>query len=306
MPVQPIVRSIVRPTVTGIVRSFGSSFVSRFGTGLSAAYFLADLGSKRGTVDGVLNPVVRVRRDSDGGLRAFTANDITTGVLLAWVGTGGSDNGQIAKWYDGSGNHRDATQGTVNDMPKIVNAGAMVVDANGNASIDFAGNEFLSANSLVTIASGTDLPVSAFSIAEPVNVSASNSALFSFGNHSNNTPLRWTGIADGDYVLQERDDGNTIATISGGTVQTGVNLITSIANGNTRTIYGQGAQAATNSVNLGATTLTRFSIGALIRATPGLFFSGKIAGQFFYGAEKYSDRPAIETALAKEFNITLA
>jgi len=101
MPVQPIVRSIVRPTVTGIVRSFGSSFVSRFGAGLSAAYFLADLGSKRGTVDSATNPVSRVRRDSDGGLRAFTAADIKSGTALDYVNNGTTGLYGNAMYFDG-------------------------------------------------------------------------------------------------------------------------------------------------------------------------------------------------------------
>ena len=108
--------------------SLGSKFIAKFGTGLSAAYFLADLGSKRGTVDGVLNPVVQVQR-TNLDLRAFTAIEYKIGILNEWVGTGAGDNGIISKWYDGSGNHYDAIQDTVADMPKIVNAGAMV--ANG-------------------------------------------------------------------------------------------------------------------------------------------------------------------------------
>ena len=101
MPVQPIVRSIVRPTVTGIVRSFGSSFVSRFGAGLSAAYFLADLGSERGTVDSATNPVSRDRRDSDGGLRAFTAADIKSGTALDYVNNGTTGLYGNAMYFDG-------------------------------------------------------------------------------------------------------------------------------------------------------------------------------------------------------------
>ena len=104
MPVQPIVRSIIRPTVTGIVRSFGSfgsSFVSRFGAGLSAAYFLADLGSERGTVDSATNPVSRVRRDSDGGLRAFTAADVKGGAALDYVNNGTTALYGEAMYFDG-------------------------------------------------------------------------------------------------------------------------------------------------------------------------------------------------------------
>ena len=66
------------------LRALGVKFIANFGDNLAAAYFLKDLGSKRGAVDGAVDPVVRIRRD-DGGLRAFTASDISGGAALSYV-----------------------------------------------------------------------------------------------------------------------------------------------------------------------------------------------------------------------------
>ena len=65
--------------------SLGSKFIAKFGTGLSAAYFLAGLGSQRGTVDSATNPVSRDRRDGDLTLRSFTAQQRGSGEMLTWA-----------------------------------------------------------------------------------------------------------------------------------------------------------------------------------------------------------------------------
>jgi len=289
MPAQPIVRSIVRPTVTGIVRSFGSSFVSRFGADLSAAYFLKDLGSKRGFVDGVLNPVVRVRR-SNGDLRAFTANDITTGVLLAWVGTGGSDNGLVAKWYDGSGNHHDATQDTVGNMPKIVNAGALVA-----GGILFDGvNDFLP----TSFSPGVTTEQSLFTIFKANTVDGS------FRTHLDARDANDDGIGFGIKSSLgfrfhvDSSDRNAPAN-------TNKEMLTGIYGSSSSAIYQKGLKIADGSAPLATSGVTsNYHIGN----TPSGVgpFSGLIEGVFIYSTDKSSQRVDIESALAEEYNITLA
>ncbi len=121
-----------------------------------AAYSLRSLGTRQATIfandtaGSVIGKfVVQVRRSSDDALKSFTADEVTDGTLLAFVGTGGSDNGFVKTWYDQSvtteagdtatGNH--AVQATAASQPKIVSAGALVAD-NG---IDFDGSNFLAA-----------------------------------------------------------------------------------------------------------------------------------------------------------------
>jgi len=121
-----------------------------------AAYSLRSLGTRQATLAAAGDTVARangkfvaqVRRSSDDALKSFTADEVTDGTLLAFVGTGGSDNGFVKTWYDQSvsdqagaatGNH--AVQGTDGSQPKIVDAGAL----NTSGGLEFDGsNDFFS------------------------------------------------------------------------------------------------------------------------------------------------------------------
>jgi hypothetical protein len=96
----------------------------------AAAYSLRNLSSS------YAGSVVEVRRSSDGALRSFTAAEVTDGTLVAWVGAG--NDGTVSKWYDQMGGHNNATQGTPASQPKIVNAGVLVTNAEGNPAIQGA------------------------------------------------------------------------------------------------------------------------------------------------------------------------
>jgi len=100
-------------------------------TGAAAAYSLRRLSVNT-------TNVVRVRRSSDNAEADFTADEITDGTLLAWVGNTASDNGFVTTWYDQSGNSNDATQGTAANQPKIVDAGGLII-SNGYTVIEYDG-----------------------------------------------------------------------------------------------------------------------------------------------------------------------
>ena len=113
--------------------------------GAAAAYSLRSLS--KDTID-----VVRVRRSVDNAESDFTADEITDGTLLAWVGNTASDNGFVTTWYDQSGNSNDATQGTAANQPKIVNAGSTITDG-GKPSILI--NQSISKGLLIPIAASS-------------------------------------------------------------------------------------------------------------------------------------------------------
>ena len=146
-------------TLTSFVNeSFTSSLPLDVSGSASAAYSLRNLSS---TYSG---NVVEVRRSSDDTTQNFTATEITDGTLLAFVGTGGSDNGHVKTWYDQSGNSRDATQATSSNQPKIVNAGVLVTDRDGklaldgkSSQLDFPESEMLSSNGSYSLFTACDI-----------------------------------------------------------------------------------------------------------------------------------------------------
>ena len=87
---------------------------------------------------------IKVRRtnndEMDIGFDAL--GNLDTSALLAFTGTGALDNGFITKWYDQSGNGRDATQTTALNQPQIVSSGSVLI-LNGKPKIDAASTRFL-------------------------------------------------------------------------------------------------------------------------------------------------------------------
>ena len=79
---------------------------------------------------------VRVRRSSDNTETdiGFSGDHLDTSALTTFVGAG---NGFIKTWYDQSGNGRDLTQTTTANQAKVVNAGAVVVNAGGRPTATF-------------------------------------------------------------------------------------------------------------------------------------------------------------------------
>jgi hypothetical protein len=71
---------------------------------------------------------IRVRRtnldEMDIGFDAL--GNLDTSALLAFTGTGASDNGFVTEWFDQSGNARNATQVNAIFQPQIVSGGAII------------------------------------------------------------------------------------------------------------------------------------------------------------------------------------
>ena len=128
---------------TQVYTSVPPSFLLDDYTGAAAGYSLRNLSSSWTTSD-----VVEVRRSSDNATSGFTATEVSDGTMLAWVGTGGTDNGFVTTWYDQSGNAENVVQATTTKQPKIVSAGVAVVD-NGKPSIDTRTTCFLTNNTIV-------------------------------------------------------------------------------------------------------------------------------------------------------------
>ena len=101
-------------------------------TGASAGYSLRNLKS-------TTTNVVKIRRSSDNAEQDFTAAQITDGTLLAFTGTGLTNDGFVTIWYDQSGNGNNATQTTANLQPKLVSAGSVILEG-GKPTLEFTDN----------------------------------------------------------------------------------------------------------------------------------------------------------------------
>ena len=158
-------------------------------TGAAAAYSLRQLRT------GVTN-VVRVREDSANTEEDFTAEEITDGTLLAFVGAG--NNGHVVTWYDQSGNGNDATQSTAANQPKIVSAGSLLTSSTIPFINDGSTWGYLTA-SLTGSASAT-----IFAVAAPNPIRVAN--------------LLLQGDFSSEWILVQDDGSNDIVDSLAGTV----------------------------------------------------------------------------------------
>jgi len=63
-----------------------------------------------------------------------------------------TQNAYATTWYDQSGSDNDAIQSTAASQPKVVDAGSLVTDANGNYALDFDGTDDTMASDTFTLA----------------------------------------------------------------------------------------------------------------------------------------------------------
>jgi len=269
--------------------SFTSSLPLDVAGSAAAAYGLRNLSSSYS------GNVVEVRRSSDDTTRDFTAAEITNGTLLAFVGTGGSDNGFVKTWYDQSGNSKDAVQPTPASQPKIVNAGSLVT-----GGIDFDGTDDIG---LVTGSFSLTQTYSTFSVSHTDDASTSQGV--------------WSTAASFDSTfnaaqLFRSDDGFSIN--SGATLTTAgtINYVadrnylqTNVVNGGSSSIFVDGATGATG--NMGATNPSGVLILGYYKSGSNIQnLDGAIKELIIYDSDQTSNRAALETNIAAANGVTLS
>ena len=94
--------------------------------------------SIRALTDDYINlDLILVRRSGDNAQLDFNETEIADGTLTAWVvAGGGTQEGFIVKWYDHTGNGYFIWTNTTAYQERIVNAGALVVDSQGNPTTE--------------------------------------------------------------------------------------------------------------------------------------------------------------------------
>ena len=297
-------------TLTSFVNeSFTSSLPLDVSGSASAAYSLRNLSS---TYSG---NVVEVRRSSDDTTQNFTATEITDGTLLAFVGTGGSDNGHVKTWYDQSGNSRDATQATSANQPKIVNAGVLVTDRDGKLALDGKSSQLDLPESEMLSSNGSYSLFTACDIADQTSGSVDFYDLFRFisdgngGASSARKPQVFVRKSNGtltssspshssggvDFSASEAGSVQLMTSIQNPALSTGNNLIFSDG------VLKDSTDASTSVNNEQTLDSSESSLFISTETSVSHFLSEVI----YYPSDQSDKRRAIEESISGHYGITL-
>jgi hypothetical protein len=272
-----------------------------------AAYSLRSLGTRQATLAATGDTVARangkyvcqVRRDSDDALKSFTADEITDGTLLSFVGTGGSDNGFVKTWYDQSvttqagdtatGNH--ATQATAANQPKIVDAGSLNLQ-NTKASIKFDGTDDNMDTSHVLGATSTIFGV--------CQSNATSDILLDMRD----------GSTDGAFVLSHTS--NSFKTrynstdLSGTSGASGLKLGSFLLKDGTQEIRVNGTSvgSGTASGTISVTATTQIG-GRSFSTAASSVWDGSMSEIIIYDTDQTDNRTAIEANMGEVYSIDL-
>ena len=274
-----------------------SGLLDQYG-GASAAYSLRALSS--GWLAG---DVVEVRRSSGGDPESFTASQITSGAMLAWVTEfSGTADGFVSTWYDQSGNANNATQATTTSQPKIVSAGALVT-----GGLDFDGVDDslgLTGLSLTSTGWSSFVKWNADSFAtdmailrcRPLGVAAGINGII---------PLETTSTSKFSPNILEDNSVEAIAinTSAFGTLSTATDYLnTTILTSSAVDLWTNSSQETyTNSILSGAIIpistvgITQIYIGTADGSTRP--FNGKICEVILYDSDQTANRAAIEALI---------
>jgi len=260
----------------------------------SAAYSLRSLGDRQATVSATGDTVtaangkyvVQVRRSSDDTIKSFTADEVTDGTLVAFVGSG--NDGFVRTWYDQSvtdqgggtatGNH--ATQTTAAEQPKIVSSGSLVVDSSNNPAI---------------IGDGTDDTLANATLTDQLD----NSDFLVIAAYENAMAMGLSGAIPRMYLTSSSMSYNTNRTITY-TIATGQKIISFQTVGDTQEVFSNGASVGTASQSQVSFGSNEFN---LLRGGSD-FSSQPISEVIVYASNQTDNRGAYEGNIADHYNIT--
>ena len=270
---------------TQVYTSVPPSFLLDDYTGAAAGYSLRNLSSSWTTSD-----VVEVRRSSDNATSGFTATEVSDGTMLAWVGTGGTDNGFVTTWYDQSGNTNNAVQATTTKQPKIVSAGAVVVE-NSKPALSFDGGDYFQ-DTFAVGTTNTGFIVGKAQVAD---------AFFDDIAVVNGNNIRTISATEVRYTTNSGGGGTAnyfIHTVPSGTWNN-QNLISYISDGANSQV-GVNGSATTGSV-ANPTNVTGVTIGAAQNGNAGV--AGTMQEVIVYPSNQLSNTFNIEANINTEYSI---
>jgi len=261
---------------------------------------------------------LRVRRSSDNTEQniGFVNNFLDTAALSAFVGAG---NGFVTKWYDQTGNNRDAIQTSAYNQPRIVNAGVLFTQ-NSLASINCYDSNRCNFN-ITTGGGGSNTILTnvsygyAFVAARTAQTTATRRTIFSIAAANINSGRFYIGaIASSNAMAMggKRLDTDTLESTSTTTHGSAFNLLTGVARyaDAEAYLYKNGVLAGSKVPfqTAGATSNTvsynyESYIGSGRGDVAGGIENGSVSEVVIYNTDKASDRAAIETNIKNYFSI---
>jgi hypothetical protein len=234
----------------------------------------------------------------------WTPANITTALWLDAndSGTITESSSLVSQWNDKSGNARHATASST-ARPTY-----SATSFNSKPGISFDGTaNVLRADGLATIAQGNDTPWSVVFVGNLTSGSTFRTVL-GFGSSTSLNPFHIIGVTEANLFRTARRDQNIAEQIVSGTSGVTANRIFGMTFGGTSaTIYQNGSQDNTGSCNVDtlATTIDRFSIGALTRTSASGFISCVLSEVIISAAAISTDtRQRIEGYLAHKWGLT--
>ena len=261
------VAAVTSPIVTAVVLKKARRLLLDIYGGANAAYSLRAISEAWRDRD-----VVEVRRASDDTTRGFTADDIGDGTLTNWVGTGATDHGYVATWYDQSGNGNDAVQPVTQNQPKIIEGGVLVADG-----LKFDGVDDYLYNAALTTSSAAD------TVAIVGTINANGGAFIDSHNGGNANP-RYIGYTAGDAEFAAYYSNTTDYTYGAYNSNQNLHFIV-------KSQYGS-LNGVTDALNSGSATLNGIRIG--ISRLMGVPLGGSVQEVIIYDSDQSSNRTGIE------------
>ena len=180
---------------------------------------------------------------------------------------------------------------------------------NGLNALDFDGStEYLSANGLAGLFTGSDKSMTVFSVCQSDAPSGgTQQSIWGLGYSSTTNPIMYQYYLSSTNGITRRDDAGTIVTISPAIIS-GVNVNAIVFSGTTVSSYTNATTNASGSaMDVGNITVDRFAIGALLRPTAGQFFNGVISEVIIYNTALTDEqRISIQRYLGNKWGISVA
>ena len=274
---------MIRATIGILASQGGVKLLLDQYSGAAAAYSLRLLSS---TYTG---DAIRVRRSSDNTEQdiGFVSGQLDTSSLETFCS--GTD-GFVTKWYDQSGNGRDATQTNAANQPQIVSSGSVILE-NGKPAVQFIAT---SDTSLFTSTITESLPVHVFATIRLDSILSSLPHLYDTKGAGR---MFLRGYFNNNFQMY---NGATISTPTNSGITGQSVLFDNLFNSTNSEFYlNGGLEASGNTGTLGVNGTLYLGSRDATRNN----MDGFIKEFVFYPSDQSSNRTGIETNINAQYNI---